>query len=392
MLSPFSNRSSGCGSDGSNMRILVVAFYEVFPPASGAAVVSYSCARFLRGERFLLQLSPAKRETLPDVPVRLINVNVPQDRNAKKVAGLAWKLPRMVRLIKNIRPDFLIFEGASWVLYHLLLLSLLRAARVNSKIIYHAHNVEYLIRREKNSFLIARLTKWGERRLLKKSDITTAVSEIDAQRFRKLYGTRPILLPNGVDLERFQAVTPADLEAVREKYHLGGKIVLFMGLTSYQPNKEAIKFLMKKVFPGLLIRLPDARLAIIGGAVGYQRDWLIAPGNIPYQEIPAFIAASDVCVAPVFSGSGTRLKILEYMAASRPVVSTGKGAEGIHIEAGKNIVVAEEDDFSKAVECLLLDPGLAADVGRAGYKIVEKEYSWEKILANFQKNPALGLE
>ncbi len=366
------------------MRILLVAFYEVFPPASGAAVVSYNFARFLRGEKFLLQLSRSKPDISPESGLLLMNVNIPQDRNVKKISGVVRKLPRIVSTIKSVQPDWIIFEGSSWSLYFLCLLHLVRAARVDSKIIYHAHNVEYVLRRQKNSALIAALTKWAERRLLRKTDLNTAVSEIDARRFEQLYGLRPLLLPNGVDLERFQAVGQEEIESVRKKYHLTGKLVLFMGLTSYPPNREAIDFLIDRVFPDLFARLPEARLALIGGDVGRQRPWLIAPGNIPYQEIPAFIAACHICVAPLFSGSGTRLKILEYMASSKPVVSTAKGAEGLRIEPGKNIVVVDEADFGKAVEELLRDPERAAEIASAGLKVVEQEYSWKHISENFQ--------
>jgi glycosyltransferase involved in cell wall biosynthesis len=311
----------------------------------------------------------------------------------KKVVSLAWKLPGIAAAIKDIRPDYVIFEGASWTLYYLFLLYLIRAARLKSKIVYHAHNVEYALRKQKNHLLIAELTKWGERRLLKNADLTTAVSEIDAACFQRLYGIRPILFPNGVDLERFRAVTPSWIEAIRQKYHLAGKIVLFMGLTAFPPNREAIDYLIGQVFPKLTARFPDAKLAVLGGPVGIKRDWLIAPGSIPYREIPSFIAASDVCVAPIFSGSGTRLKILEYMAAAKPVVSTPKGAEGIHVEAGRDILVANEGDFSKAIERILQDSGLAQKLGSAGYRVVEKEYSWTQILTNFQAHltPGLGM-
>jgi glycosyltransferase involved in cell wall biosynthesis len=365
-------------------RFLIIAFYEVFPPASGAAVVSYNCARFLKGEKFLLQLSRSRCEMLPEDGIKLINIDVPQDRNAKKVPGLAWRLPDIVNRIKAVDPDCLILEGSSWSVYHLALLSFVRAARVKSKIVYHAHNVEYVLRRQKSNFLVAWLTKWAEGHLLKKTDLNTAVSEIDAQSFERLYGTRPILLPNGVDLERFQAVTPEDVAAVRKRYHLTGQIVLFMGLASYKPNREAIDFLIGRVFPGLISHLPEARLAVIGGQVGCEKDWLIAPGNIPFRDIPAFIAACDVCVAPIFSGSGTRLKILEYLAAAKSVVATAKGAEGIRVEAGKNIVMAEAEAFGEEVELLLRDPGRAAKIGAAGFRVVEEHYSWQRIMADFQ--------
>jgi len=372
------------------MRILIIAFYEVFPPASGAATVTYNCARFLSGEKFLLQLSRSRREILPGTQTRLISVGVPQDRSVKKAIGLGKRLPRIAAAITDIQPNWVILEGASWTMYFFILLRLVRNFRKKLKIVYHAHNVEYLLRKNNNGPLVVGLTKWAEKHVLENADFVTAVSDVDAQSFRRLYGVRPILLPNGVDPERFQAVIPDEIEAVRRKYCLNGKIVLFMGLTGFRPNREAIEFLTERVFPVVHGHLPDARLVVIGGPLEIKRDWLIAPGSVPYEEVPAFIKASQVCVAPIFSGSGTRLKILEYMAAGKPVVSTAKGAEGIHVEDGKSIYLADEENFSTAIESLLLDSDLGANLGDAGRRVIAHEYAWKPILADFERRLTLA--
>lgn len=185
---------------------------------------------------------------------------------------------------------------------------------------------------------------WAEGRILREADISFAVSDIDSRQFEKLYGIRPKLLPNGVDIDRFEQVTNEDVQRAKLKYGLDDRTLLFMGLYHYKPNKEGIDFLVKSVMPEMLQQYPEIKLAIIGSEVPYNKPWLIKPGIIQYEELPSFVKACSIGVAPIFSGSGTRLKILEYMAAGIPVVSTTKGAEGITVEDGQNILIADDAD------------------------------------------------
>ena len=173
---------------------------------------------------------------------------------------------------------------------------------------------------------------------------------------------------------------------IKEKYNLRGKILLYTGLPDYQPNREAINFLDREIIPWIVKDFSDVRLAIIGGEVGFKREWLINPGSIPYHEVPAFIKASDICLAPIFSGSGTRVKILEFIAAGKPVISTTKGAEGIAVKTGKNIVIADDTHkFTEKIVYILEHTKFAEEIGYEGMKIVRANYSWQKIMQNFNK-------
>jgi glycosyltransferase involved in cell wall biosynthesis len=184
-----------------------------------------------------------------------------------------------------------------------------------------------------------------------------------------------------VDIETFTGVNQSQVVNIKRKYNLNGRIVLFMGLPSFRPNKEAIDFLINKVFPMVVKEFPEAELVVIGGKLGFKKDWLINPGTIPFEEIPAFVKASEVCVAPIFSGSGTRLKILEYMAAGKPVVSTTKGAEGIAVATGKNIMIAENaDEFKEKILYLFNHHEIGDRIGRAGEMVIRSNYSWPNIM------------
>jgi glycosyltransferase involved in cell wall biosynthesis len=284
---------------------------------------------------------------------------------------------------RAIDPEVIVLEGASWALYHEMLLRAIRKASLRARVWYHSHNVERLLRRSRNGRAIAAVTGWAEGRLLRCADRSFAVSPVDQRHFRELYGVETSLWPNGVDVASFDTVTPQQTQAIKLKYGLHDQLVLFMGLYAYPPNTKAVEFLVKDVFPEVLLQLPDARLVVIGGVVPFRLPWLVNPGIIPHQELPAFIRACDAGVAPLFAGSGTRLKILEYMAARLPVVATTKAAEGIDAKAGAEILIA--DDAASFAACVAEAAGKserASAIGDGGYRLVCDRYDWRKITCN----------
>lgn len=369
------------------MKVAVVSLYESFPPVCGAASVTYNLAKHIPWEKYLIQISGKKDFILKESSTNLINLRILSDKTPFKGIYIFSQIRKIIRKIKHIKPDLVILEGASWTVYVLMLYCMIRLNRIDAKIIYHAHNVEFLLRKQKNNIFIALITKWAEGQLISKANLCTAVSKEDADHFERLYGEKLLILPNGVDVSFFDSTTDLQIEKIKSKYNLSKNIVLFMGLTSFKPNKEAIDFLVHDVFPTVVKRCPEAKLAIIGGEIKYKREWLLNPGIIPFEEVPAFVKACDVCVAPVFSGSGTRVKILEYMAAKKPVLSTTKGAEGISYQAGETLVVADTaNKFVEEILCLLRETDYAEKLGQKGSELVRAHYAWPKIMEDFSRH------
>ena len=100
-------------------------------------------------------------------------------------------------------------------------------------------------------------------------------------------------------------------------------------------------------------------------------------GYVP--KIEEYILSSDVCIAPIRRGSGIRLKILEYMAAGKPIVSTEVGAEGLPLKTGVNAILCKEVDsnFLNSILNLLQNDEYAHELGLAAK--TAKNFSWEKI-------------
>ena len=369
-----------------SLKTVLVCFYEAYPAASGSASVTYNIAKYLQGETVLIQLGRQKSHECTEDGLRLITLVSASDNRLQKLRGLFGLIKEIAEIIKSTSPDTIILEGGSWVLYHWLLFRQLRRQRSDAKIVYHAHNVEYYLRKEKHGRIVTWVTRWAEGRLLKEADLSFAVSSIDSAQFAKLYKVSPELLPNGVDYRRFNKIMEKEISAVKSEYGLEDNVVFFMGFYLYKPNREAIDFLVEEVMPKVILRCPNAKLVIIGSKVPYSNPWLINPGSVPYEHVPAICRSCRIGVAPIFSGSGTRLKILEYMAAGKPVISTTKGAEGLNVIEGTNILLADNaDDFADAVIRLLTDQDLAASIGEGGRDMVNINYSWEVIMEDFNK-------
>lgn len=367
------------------MKTLILSLYESYPPVCGAAMVTYNISKYLKGNKVLLQLTKRARDFGDPGSFSLVNVKIRFDHGLGKVINVFAKFPGILARIKKIDPEILILEGAAWVLYYALLLRAVRLMKIRARIVYHSHNVEYLLRKRKNRALVSIVTKRSEAWLLKNAHLVTAVSTTDARHFEDLYGTHCVIIPNGVDTDQFAEVPERLVGLVGEKYGLHGKTALFMGLTDFGPNREALDFLIDRVFPRVVHLCPDARLVVIGGDLKITRPWLINPGILPHEEVPPFVRACDICLAPIFSGSGTRLKILEYMAAGKAVVSTAKGAEGIDVGPGRDIIIAESrDEFVRGICLLLSDPVLARAVGLEAKAAVRQKYSWRDIASKLE--------
>lgn len=364
------------------MRVAFISFYEAFPPCSGAASVTYNSARYAPGERFLIQLGNGRSTTTTPDGIHLLTLPWSASR-AGKLTALRRRVAEIGRLCRQIGPDVVVLQGASWSFYCWLLLRELKA-RIAAPVVYHAHNVEYLLRRQKHGALVSAVTHWAEGRIVRRADLVFAVSSVDQEQFEQLYGRRPELLPNGVDCQVFGTVDPATVEAARAKYGLTGDVALFMGLYGYRPNTEAVEALVRQIFPAVRQWVPEARLAVLGGDIPHRQPWLIAPGRIPHDELPAFVAACRLGVAPIFSGSGTRLKILEYLAAGLPVVSTPKGAEGLDLVPGEHLqIAADAQALAHAMVAVFQDRELAARLGQAGQQRVRQCYDWRNIINAF---------
>jgi len=187
-------------------------------------------------------------------------------------------------------------------------------------------------------------------------------------------GEKITVVPNCVDFSEYENF----LKYYHGKENMEKEVswVLFVGSLSYSPNIDALHLICNKIAPTFG---EDVEFLI----VGKNPPNIKKPKNVKFlgyvEDVKEYILRSDICIAPLRYGSGTRFKILEYMAMGKPVVSTSKGAEGLDYTNNKNIII--EDDinlFAEKIKELIKDEEKRRQIGEAGMELVKGKYDWKK--------------
>jgi sugar transferase (PEP-CTERM/EpsH1 system associated) len=249
------------------------------------------------------------------------------------------------------------------------------------------HNVEAQI--WERQFQVARNPVWKaacyrefrtmarmERFYLQQSEHVLAVSDADRDSFSSfLHPSRISVIPTGVDVDYFRP-TP-ELEE--------RNTLVFTGSMDWMPNNDGIAYFIDKVLPIVRRQIPETVLWVVGRRPSAQLEKIAerdpnvkVTGRV--DDIRPYIAKSSVYVVPLLVGGGTRLKIFEAMAMGKAIVSTTIGAEGLPVESGRNIVLADEAEaFARQIINLLRDSERRQELGRAARQLVEKRYSWNSV-------------
>jgi glycosyltransferase involved in cell wall biosynthesis len=213
-----------------------------------------------------------------------------------------------------------------------------------------------------------------ERRSAPRASATLCVSESDAAVFSRL-GARVVLVPNGVDASFFAVERESREDAV-----------LFFGLLDYGPNAIGMTRFLREGWPCLRELRPNARLRIAGGSIEADLASLAeaTPGVELLGRVPSLepeLARASVSVVPIWQGAGTRLKVIESLAAGCPVVGTPLGVENVGFRDGEHgLLAGEPAELAAAAAAVLGDPERAASLGRAGREHVRR-YEWSVVLA-----------
>lgn len=209
--------------------------------------------------------------------------------------------------------------------------------------------------------------------VLKMADSVTCVSAGDRERLIKHFRLSPqrvTVAPNGVDLAALKAPTKEALPKERTR-----RRVLFFGVLSYPPNRDAVLALSNEIAPDA----PDDIDFLIAGTG--EGDLPELCPNLEFQgfvdDIHALIRECDGVIVPLKSGGGTRMKILESIACGRPVLSTTLGAEGLdHDILGAGLTVTDDPEQTQA---WLQDLSFGHSLETSD--LFDQTYDWESIWA-----------
>ncbi len=227
-----------------------------------------------------------------------------------------------------------------------------------------------------------------ERDIIRSYTRVTAVSEVDAALLRRLAPGKTVdVVPNGVDIDYFGAVETWPREGTAATAQ--PETLVFTGSLWYTPNVDALRYFLGEIWPAIRRRRPGARFHIVGHDPLPEVRAMAAREGVavfgPVDDVRPYLANAAVAVVPLRLGSGTRLKILEALAARRPVVSTTLGAEGLDLAPGRDLLLADTPDaFADAVVSLLAQPAHARELADHGRDTVRHCYGWDDSAARFQ--------
>ena len=347
------------------MRALSVTPYPILPLSHGGRVRVYRLSAALAGAGAQVDVLFPWSPGLPPRPFRRQGVAyLPQAFAANllprvvpsgavpHLLALSWQpyaiaqRRRRALLAQHDVAEFHFCAYAGWM----------ERARPLTKVVYVAHNVEVDFAAAHPPSLLPRaiLRRLAEleRRAVEASDLVVTCTESDAERLRSLYGGADYaVVPNGFDDELLGFDRDARRADARSSLGLDPeeRVLLFVGGPA-RHNRDAVEFLEQSLLPSLE---PGVVLLVAGGcaspgqaepAPGRRVRWL---GYV--DDLRPLFAAADVGVNPVAHGSGSQLKIAEYLAAGLPIVTTPVGMRGYE-RLARFLTVAELDEFRAAVE------------------------------------------
>ena len=256
----------------------------------------------------------------------------------------------------------------------------------NAKIFLRAHNIEHMIWQRIMESTKNPIKKWYLKHLvrtlknyeynsLQKFDGIIPISHVDADFFKKITITPVRTISFGIDPAKI------DLEA----YGNPEQALFHIGSMNWVPNIEGVKWFLEEVWPLIHKSFPDLKCYMAGRGMP---DWIyelnlkniVVLGEVP--DAYEFIQSKSISIAPLFSGSGIRIKIIESMAQARAVISTTIGAEGINYTNGENIIIADDKyTFLEAVKLLYPDPSATKKMGESARKLILKQHNNKVLVA-----------
>ena len=390
------------------MKILLLTADLPYPSESGAAIRNIGIIRGLSeaGHRLSL-LSFAEGAPDPEsnplfeLCESVQAVPTPHHGKLKRMAKLllsdqadmAFRLAsaefsrRLRGILQESAFDLIQFSGIELGCY----LPLIRGDKRNAKVVYDALNAEAQLQRSAaqvdrgdirrlpaavySAIQSARLEGF-ERAICRDVDAIIAVSDEDRDFLEKHGGAPSYVMPNGIAVADYEP--PAGTK--REPYQL-----VFSGKMDYRPNVDAVEWFHRAVFPRVREQFPETRLLIVGRNPHRRLEPLAADESVRVtgwvESVQPYLHQATIYIVPLRMGSGTRLKILQAMAAGCAVVSTSIGAAGLNQEVQSALSIADDaEEFALAVVSLLEDESRRRELGRLAREQVSIHYDWSALI------------
>ncbi len=254
---------------------------------------------------------------------------------------------------------------------------------------YRAHNVEseiwhriadttsHMFRKWYIKVLAHRLSIF-EKDMINRYDLLIPISANDYSWYQANGNNKPgHLTPTGISEENFNP-------PIKTHHAID---LFYIGALDWIPNQEALLWFIDRVWPTLKEKQPDIRFHIAGRnapewlARKFKNSSVNFHGEV--ENAQQFIDSHSLMVVPLFAGSGLRIKIIEAMARSKPIITTKIGAQGLNITPGKEIIIADNaEEFILAINQLLDDSSRADELQKNAFAFARQNFSDEQIVKN----------
>jgi glycosyltransferase involved in cell wall biosynthesis len=377
------------------LNVCILSPFAVLPPITGARRRVYEIATALRESGTTTTvLHPARSELLGS-GVEFVGFagleTLTSIRDSRMASSFDTYLSstnlllhrKLVKILRKQGADILQIEGPWGIFACRAPLALHRIP-----LVYDAHNVESISVRQSSSVpWMGPYARFAEKRAAEDSNAVFCVSELDKGKMCDLYHlerSKVTVIPNGVRISNYSEDSGKRVKA-RHGLSEDRKIVLFHGALGWRANARAADVIVESIAPRMKTVDPHVVFLIVGPQASKgllkraeRKDNVRILG--PVSDIADYVCSADVCIAPMEAGSGTKLKILEYLAARRPLVATRVAVEGIGIGNGKHALLANtfDDEFVRLIKIAMTPETSKILSSNAGAFV--RQFDWSAIV------------
>lgn len=215
------------------------------------------------------------------------------------------------------------------------------------------------------------------------ADHVISVSNEDKTRMIEKYEIteeKITVIPSGAEIIDLSKLNSKNDDKKRLRIENNKIVILFHGTYSYHPNKEAMDLIVNYIAPLIGKEFKNVLFVLAGNGVPIcERMNVKSIGFV--EDLYSLLNIADIAIVPILNGGGTRLKILDYLSAGLPIVSTTKGIEGINAKNGEHAIIVDNvnDEFIEAIKYLTDNEQERKKIGLNARRLAEEDYDWDKI-------------
>ena len=348
---------------------VLVSFFRVTDPYSGGSEVSYNFFKNIPSKnKILFQFSDNNKKH------KKVNSIVIKNSKYHKIFNLKKLADKIKSYCKNKKKIVIIIEGSSWAGYTFSLYNLLKKDLSDATFIYHSQNIEYVIRKYKENFLITYLTKYFENYIANNFDIFTCTSKEEKKIVDEIYGIKSHTLSNGIQLPK----NINKLRPIKKKYDY----IFFGGNIEFYPNYDALKTLVKDIMPKVNNQNPSLKLIVSGNkSLPFNESFLSNAGFVSKKKFLQYLKGASLFVNPMQITFGVQTKTLHALALGKTIVATNDGVAGVKLNPKyKNVYICNNNkEFAKKI----LLKFKSKKVNKRASKYYTKLYKMKNIVDKF---------